>query len=440
MAGAGYKLFNTGDVLTAAQVNTYLMEQTVMVFADAAARTTALTGVVSEGMLSYLKDTNAVEVYNGSAWVSSDDPNAIQNTIVDAKGDLISASAADVPARLAVGNDGETLLADSSTATGLRWQGDYAAGKNKIINGDFGIWQRGTSITPASGYGFGPDRFQTYSYGTSTATISQQSFTPGTAPVTGYEAQYFCRVNSTNTSTPLEYRIEDVRTLAGQTATLSFWAKSASGQTLTGNFVQNYGSGGSAQAQIALTMPTITTSWARYSVTFSVPSVSGKTIGTSSYHAIQWLGAINNALDIWGVQLEAGSVATAFQTATGTLAGETALCMRYFRSVGGSQVYETVLSGTSVSTTSSWIVAPFPVQMRTTPTISYSALSDWQNTVPATASQVITGMSISTTESGTQSAFMNFTHSSNGSFGSNKGIVIQANNTTNARITWSAEL
>ena len=70
MAGAGYKLFNTGDVLTAAQVNTYLMEQTVMVFADAAARTTALTGVVSEGMISYLKDTNAVEVYNGSAWVA----------------------------------------------------------------------------------------------------------------------------------------------------------------------------------------------------------------------------------------------------------------------------------------------------------------------------------------------------------------------------------
>jgi hypothetical protein len=69
MAGAGYKLFNTGDVLTAAQVNTYLNEQTVMVFADAAARTSALTSVLAEGMMSYLKDTNAVEVYNGSSWV-----------------------------------------------------------------------------------------------------------------------------------------------------------------------------------------------------------------------------------------------------------------------------------------------------------------------------------------------------------------------------------
>lgn len=54
-------------------------------------------------------------------WVTSDDANAIQNTIVDAKGDLIAASASDTPARLAVGSNGETLVADSSTATGLKW-------------------------------------------------------------------------------------------------------------------------------------------------------------------------------------------------------------------------------------------------------------------------------------------------------------------------------
>lgn len=69
MAGAGYKLFNTGDVLTAAQVNTYLQEQVVMVFANATARTTALSGVLAEGMVSYLKDTDALEIYSGSAWV-----------------------------------------------------------------------------------------------------------------------------------------------------------------------------------------------------------------------------------------------------------------------------------------------------------------------------------------------------------------------------------
>ena len=54
-------------------------------------------------------------------WVTTDDANAIQNSIVDAKGDLIAASANDTPARLAVGNNGETLVADSSTSTGLKW-------------------------------------------------------------------------------------------------------------------------------------------------------------------------------------------------------------------------------------------------------------------------------------------------------------------------------
>ena len=71
MAGAGYKLFATGDVLTAAQVNTYLMQQTVMVFASSAARTSALSGVLAEGMVSYLQDTNSLEVYDGAAWVGA---------------------------------------------------------------------------------------------------------------------------------------------------------------------------------------------------------------------------------------------------------------------------------------------------------------------------------------------------------------------------------
>jgi len=70
MAGTGFKLFANGEVLNASDVNTYLQQQTVMVFASAAARTTALSGVLAEGMCSYLQDDNTVYVYNGSAWVS----------------------------------------------------------------------------------------------------------------------------------------------------------------------------------------------------------------------------------------------------------------------------------------------------------------------------------------------------------------------------------
>ena len=72
MAGAGSKLFVAGDVLTAAQVNTYLMDQSVMKFADAATRDAAFGGVgeatLSEGMLCYLSDTNTVLYYSGSSW------------------------------------------------------------------------------------------------------------------------------------------------------------------------------------------------------------------------------------------------------------------------------------------------------------------------------------------------------------------------------------
>jgi hypothetical protein len=69
-ANAGYRLFNTGDVLTAAQVQYNLQNQTIMFFASAAARDSALTGVVVEGMFAYLADTNTTVYYDGAAWQS----------------------------------------------------------------------------------------------------------------------------------------------------------------------------------------------------------------------------------------------------------------------------------------------------------------------------------------------------------------------------------
>jgi hypothetical protein len=66
-----------------------------------------------------LSKTSATDL--AFTWIDSDDTNAIQNAIVDAKGDLIGATAADTPARLAVGTDGYVLTADSAEATGLKW-------------------------------------------------------------------------------------------------------------------------------------------------------------------------------------------------------------------------------------------------------------------------------------------------------------------------------
>lgn len=75
MAGLGYKVFAAGEVLTAANVNGYLMEQTVMVFADSAARSSAI-GTPTQGMVSYLQDTSTLQVY-GTAWADVSSPGDI---------------------------------------------------------------------------------------------------------------------------------------------------------------------------------------------------------------------------------------------------------------------------------------------------------------------------------------------------------------------------
>lgn len=266
----------------------------------------------------------------------------------------------------------------------------YTAGKNKIINGDFYINQRNFSSTTTSSYGF--DRWR-YEFSTGTNTYSAQTFTPGTAPVAGYEGKNFAQMAITGQSATSAYnilgqRVEDVRTFAGQTVTLSFWAKASSGTPKIGlEITQVFGSGGSPSAFVSTPLGSITTStsWVRYSKTIAVPSISGKTIGTdansSFIEANLWLSAgsdhntrassigINNStFQIWGVQLEQGSTATAFQTATGTIQGELAACQRYYVRFGGDWNYQYFGTGLANGVTTVDAVIPLPVMMRVAPT------------------------------------------------------------------------
>jgi hypothetical protein len=77
-----YKVFSNGFALNASELNTYLMNQSVMVFANASARTSALTP--TEGMVTYLEDTNALELYNGTAWVAVGQDTVLTNVLITA--------------------------------------------------------------------------------------------------------------------------------------------------------------------------------------------------------------------------------------------------------------------------------------------------------------------------------------------------------------------
>jgi hypothetical protein len=265
--------------------------------------------------------------------------------------------------------------------------GYFVAGKNKIINGDFGVWQRGTSFTIDGGK-YTADRWYDYSSnpGGSNNTTSQQTFTPGTAPVPGYEGIFYLRgVKSSGTgigSIAIGTRIEDVRTFAGQTVTLSYWARVASGTAICEpTYILNYGSGGSAAAEPSVgTSAMLTTSWQRFTHTFTLPSVSGKTIGAGSYIAPLPLRILTTSAvtaDIWGVQLEAGSVATPFTTATGNQQAELAACQRYYIRYNGGAT-NAILGGFGgwITTTIFRPVLQLPVPMRIAPSsVDYSSVA-----------------------------------------------------------------
>jgi hypothetical protein len=338
----------------------------------------------------------------------------------------------------------------------------FLAGKNKIINGDFAINQRGFTTTSTNSI-YTYDRFFTVIGGDGTATFSAQTFSPGTAPVAGYEAANFMRIVTTGQTnsavdTRLQQRIESVRTFAGQTVTVSLWAKANSGTpSLTAEFTQSFGSGGSPSSSVtsilsATPKTAITTSWARYFWTINVPSISGKTLGTTAntdYLALNifvsagssldsrsgTLGIQNNTFDIWGIQVEAGSVATPFQTATGTLQGELAACQRYYTRFTGS-TYAQFGSGWIANSTLAVAYLLLPVQMRTAPSsMDFSASIDFIDVQSTTLAA--TSLSLQSGETSANVAKYNMTISGGTQYRTG---IVRASNSATSYVGFSAEL
>lgn len=252
------------------------------------------------------------------------------------------------------------------------------AHRNKIINGNFDIWQRGVSQTTSS-YG-SDDRWYNENSG-STKTHSQQAFTLGQTEVPG-EPTYYSRTVVTSVAGVGNYavkfqRIESVRTLAGKNATLTFWAKADAAKNIAVEFAQGFGAGGTPSGGIVgigSQLVALTATWQKFTKTVAIPSISGKTLGTDNNNSLAlyfWvdagtdfnarsasLGQQSGTFDIAQVQIEEGSVATPFEQRP--IGVELALCQKYYE----------LVAGTSITTNPAHQVRPYKVTKRAVPTVS----------------------------------------------------------------------
>jgi len=239
--------------------------------------------------------------------------------------------------------------------------------RNLIINGAMQVAQRGTSFT-ANGYGL--DRWGFYNTG-GTVTVTQETFASGDSPEVGITN--FARVVRASPSGLCYFyqKVEDVRKSDGATLTFSFYGKASSSTTVPFRIVQAFGSGGSSGVDSTPQNINLTSSWQKFSVTFNMASLSGKTIGTGSYlETVFDIPSTTATIDITGVQLEVGDTATPFEHRS--YGDELARCQRYYYQTAlTSDFFETGGGSVAALTTGDitfW--GAFPVEMRAAPSFT----------------------------------------------------------------------
>ena len=322
-------------------------------------------------------------------WVTSDDANAIQNTIVDAKGDLIGATAADTPARLAVGTNGQVLTADSTAATGLAWAtassgSTNVAGKNGVLNSNFSVWQRGTSVAvAASTVAYTADRLSISTAASQATTVSRQA----TGDTTNLpNIQYCARIqrNSGQTGTGTMYVANSFETIdsipfTGKAVTVSFYARKGANYSPTSSALnlylwngtgtdQNVNTGYTGANVVGSVTATLTTTWQRFSFTATVPTNSTE-IALQYQSAPTGTAGVNDYYEITGVQVEIAASATAYSPNTPTYATELAACQRYY---WRNQATTGFVVGDYYTSTRFFGVYKLPTTMRINPTFAAS--------------------------------------------------------------------
>jgi hypothetical protein len=304
----------------------------------------------------------------------TDVTNAFNTTTVTTKGDLVVAAGSNNITRLAAGANGQILVADSTTTTGLRYQDSVTSGKNFVINGSFDIWQRGTTVSGGAGGAYTADRW--FLYAGSNGSVSRQA----TGDSTNLPNIQYCgrvgRPVSTTDATTLYFTQSFETTnsipLAGKTVTFSFYARrganySSASSVLTANVFAGTGTDQNVRSAgyTGLTTPissvvTLTTTWQRFTVSGTIASNVTEVSVDFLYTPVGTAGAAD-FFEVTGVQLEVGSVATAFSRAGGDIQGELAKCQRYYFVSSGGQV------ATAIASTDVYL--SIPNVMRAAPTV-----------------------------------------------------------------------
>jgi hypothetical protein len=343
-----------------------------------------------------------------------------------------------------VGNNGETLVADSSTSTGLRYQAPKV--QNGLYNSSMQVWQRGTSFTAINSYT--ADR---WFKGVASANTVTRQVTNDTTNLPNIQYCLRSQKNSGSTSITALEVVQNLETLdsikfVGKTVTLSFYARAGANFSATA-FASNIfsgtgtdqnilGSGYTGQATVASGSHTLTTTWQRFSITGTVATSATELCVYFNATMTSAAAGANDWFEITGVQLEVGSVATPYTSMTGTIQGELAACQRYYWRNTATNSQSNFAIGVSTSSTNASALLQHPVAMRTAPTsVDYAslAISDGVNYLLAVSS-----LTLVTDQKSTLVSLLDCTNAS-GATGWRTSY-LRANSTTAGYVGLSAEL
>jgi len=264
---------------------------------------------------------------------------------------------------------------NTTTINGVTPNSANVVGKNLVINGAMQIAQRGTSFTADNVYTLDRWKSADGTGGTPARTTTQETFSLGQTDVPN--ARYYLKHNQTGASTngnaKLQQKIEDVTRFDGTTVTFSFYAKADSPLTVDVRLIQNFGTGGSPSTSVTVTETGISigTSWNKYTVTKTLGSLSGKTLGTDGEHTsyldviVDFKETSTFIFEATLFQLEKGLSATEFEHRPYTT--ELQLCERYYQEVGKNT--NNLWVSAQYSSSNWWSTVQYRTEMRANPTI-----------------------------------------------------------------------